>query len=117
MDAARLKFDNKEREGCELTGSDQESIATMLKEYYQEKSELYYLCTCVCCEKLTLPFLIKKDIEIGEVETLQKKHLEYYKRQLPDDLSLSTSMPDIHIDNILFKKINLGEVKFKWSLT
>lgn len=116
-DALKIKLNPKKSpDNCELTEEDQESLVGMLKEFYEEKSEQYNLCTCAYCSCLTLPFLVRKDIEDpAELASLQVKHLEYYKKHLPETQNQQGNQPrDVHINNIFFKKVYLGEVKCKW---
>jgi len=118
-DALKQKLNNKKSpDNCELTEEDQESIVNMLKDFYEEKSDQYYLCSCPHCSCLTLPFLVRKDIEdLKEIETLQQKHYDYYKKHLPETFNQQANQPrNLHINNIFFKKVYLGEVKCKWNV-
>ena len=88
----------------------------MLGEFYEEKAEQYNICTCQHCSYLTLPFLIKKDVEDAkEIQNLQQKHAEYYSKHFPEAAQAMSSNQPKECSNIFYKRVFLGEVKCKWT--
>lgn len=115
-DVLKLKLNNKKSpENNDLNEEDQETIVSMLKEFYEEKSEQYNLCTCQYCSHMTLPFMIKKDVtDPKEIQELQQKHSEYYSKHFPESNTNQTGSQIKEQNNIFYKKVQLGEIKCKW---
>lgn len=114
-DFEKMKLMYKKEVGIDrLAKDDQNSVLNMLKEFYEEKTEQYNLCTCQYCTMLNLPFLVRKDItDPEELNSLSQKHGEYCTKHFQETMANRKLNEHKDLYNIFFKKVYLGEVKCK----
>ncbi len=96
---------------------DEKVLENVIEQYYIKYSSTHSICDCESCKKLLLPFMIARDTNYTELPGIFAQHESYYLKcqsELDSNESKSAHSKS-KLNNVYFKNIFLGEVKFKFK--